>query len=39
MTSSARAKQLGATHGVNYKAKPEWDKAVVELSEGGSITL
>jgi NADPH:quinone reductase-like Zn-dependent oxidoreductase len=31
----ARAKQLGATHGVNYKANPEWDKAVVELSEGG----
>jgi NADPH:quinone reductase-like Zn-dependent oxidoreductase len=31
----ARAKQPGATHGVNYKANPEWDKAVVELSEGG----
>jgi NADPH:quinone reductase-like Zn-dependent oxidoreductase len=31
----ARAKQLGATHGVNYKANPEWDKAIVELSDGG----
>jgi NADPH:quinone reductase-like Zn-dependent oxidoreductase len=31
----ARAKQLGATHGVNYKTNPEWDKAVVELSDGG----
>ena len=31
----ARAKALGATHGVNYKATPEWDKAVVELAGGG----
>jgi NADPH:quinone reductase-like Zn-dependent oxidoreductase len=31
----ARAKQLGAAHGENYKANPEWDKAVVELSDGG----
>jgi NADPH:quinone reductase-like Zn-dependent oxidoreductase len=31
----ARAKQLGADHGVNYKANPDWDKAVVELSDGG----
>jgi NADPH:quinone reductase-like Zn-dependent oxidoreductase len=31
----ARASELGATHGINYKATPEWDKAVVELSEGG----
>jgi NADPH:quinone reductase-like Zn-dependent oxidoreductase len=31
----ARAKALGATHGVNYKATPEWDKAVVELTGGG----
>jgi NADPH:quinone reductase-like Zn-dependent oxidoreductase len=30
-----RAKQLGAAHGVNYKANLEWDKAVVELSDGG----
>jgi len=31
----ARAKQLGATHGVNYKTNPEWEKVVVELSDGG----
>ncbi len=31
----ARAKALGATHGVNYKSVPEWDKAVVEWSGGG----
>jgi len=31
----ARAKELGATHGVNYKAVPDWDKAVVELTGGG----
>ena len=30
-----RAKALGATHGVNYKAVPEWDQAVVETSGGG----
>ncbi len=31
----ARAKALGAAHGVNYKTVPEWDKAVVEWSGGG----
>jgi NADPH:quinone reductase-like Zn-dependent oxidoreductase len=31
----ARAKELGATHGINYKANPEWDKAVVTLTNGG----
>ena len=31
----ARAKALGAAHGVNYKATPEWDKAVVELTGSG----
>jgi len=31
----ARAKSLGATHGVNYKTTPDWDKAVVEQSGGG----
>jgi NADPH:quinone reductase-like Zn-dependent oxidoreductase len=30
-----RAKQLGAAHGVNYRANPEWGKAVIELSDGG----
>jgi NADPH:quinone reductase-like Zn-dependent oxidoreductase len=31
----ARAKELGAAHGVNYKSTPEWDKAVVAWSGGG----
>src|SRR5205814_8836644 len=31
----ARAKDLGAAHGVNYKTTPEWDKAVVAWSGGG----
>jgi NADPH:quinone reductase-like Zn-dependent oxidoreductase len=31
----ARAMELGAAYGVNYKATPEWDKRVVELSGGG----
>ncbi len=31
----ARARELGATHGINYKANPEWDKAVIDLSDGG----
>jgi NADPH:quinone reductase-like Zn-dependent oxidoreductase len=31
----ARTRELGATHGVNYKTTPEWDKAVVEASGGG----
>jgi NADPH:quinone reductase-like Zn-dependent oxidoreductase len=30
----ARAKALGAAHGVNYKATPDWDKAAVELTGG-----
>jgi NADPH:quinone reductase-like Zn-dependent oxidoreductase len=31
----ARAKALGAAHGINYKTTPEWDKAVVAWSAGG----
>ncbi len=31
----ARAKELGAAYGVNYKSTPEWDKAAVEWSGGG----
>ena len=30
-----RAKALGAAHGVNYKAVPEWEAAVVALTGGG----
>ncbi len=28
----AKAKALGATHGINYKTTPEWDKAAIELT-------
>jgi len=31
----ARAKALGATHGINYRTTPEWQDAVVQLSGGG----
>ncbi|HEY5211201.1 MAG TPA: NAD(P)-dependent alcohol dehydrogenase [Stellaceae bacterium] len=31
----ARAKTLGAAHGINYKTTPEWDKAAVEITKGG----
>ena len=31
----ARAKQLGALVGINYKTTPEWDKAVLEATGGG----
>jgi NADPH:quinone reductase-like Zn-dependent oxidoreductase len=31
----ARAKKLGAAHGINYKTTPEWDKAAVEFTHGG----
>jgi NADPH:quinone reductase-like Zn-dependent oxidoreductase len=30
----ARAKALGAAHGINYKTTPEWHKAAVELTGG-----
>jgi NADPH:quinone reductase-like Zn-dependent oxidoreductase len=29
-----RAKRLGADHGINYKTTPDWDKAVLELTDG-----
>ena len=33
----ARAKQLGASDGVNYKTTPEWDKKVRELTGGVGV--
>jgi NADPH:quinone reductase-like Zn-dependent oxidoreductase len=33
----ARAKALGAAHGINYKATPEWDKAVLEFTGGRGV--
>ena len=32
-----RARKLGASDGVNYKATPEWDKAVVQLTSGVGV--
>jgi NADPH:quinone reductase-like Zn-dependent oxidoreductase len=33
----ARAKKLGAIHGINYKARPDWDKAVLEFTKGRGV--
>jgi NADPH:quinone reductase-like Zn-dependent oxidoreductase len=33
----ARAKALGAAHGINYKTTPEWDKAVLDLTDGNGV--
>ena len=33
----ARMAALGASDGINYKAKPEWDKAVRELTGGAGV--
>ncbi len=30
-----RAKKMGAAHGINYQATPEWDKAAVQITHGG----
>jgi len=32
-----RAKALGAAHGINYKANPDWDKAAVEFTGGRGV--
>ena len=32
-----RARKLGASDGVNYKATPDWDKAVVQLTGGVGV--
>lgn len=32
-----RARQLGADHTINYKAKPEWGKEVLELTGGRGV--
>lgn len=34
-----RAKKLGADHGINYRQTPEWDKAVLELTNGRGADL
>ncbi len=33
----ARALALGATHGINYRSTPDWDKAAVELTGGRGV--
>jgi len=33
----ARAKALGATHLINYKTTPDWDKAVLDLTGGQGV--
>lgn len=33
----ARAKKLGAAHGINYKTTPDWDKAATELTGGRGV--
>lgn len=33
----ARAKELGADHGINYRANPEWGKTARELSGGAGV--
>jgi NADPH:quinone reductase-like Zn-dependent oxidoreductase len=33
----ARAKQLGADHGINYKTTPDWDKAALEITGGRGV--
>ena len=30
----ARAKALGATHAINYKTTPDWEKSVMEITRG-----
>jgi NADPH:quinone reductase-like Zn-dependent oxidoreductase len=35
----ARARQLGAAAGVNYRATPEWDKEVLRLTDGRGVDL
>ncbi|HEV8711505.1 MAG TPA: NAD(P)-dependent alcohol dehydrogenase [Candidatus Binatia bacterium] len=33
----ARARQLGATEGLNYKTTPDWGKRVLELTDGAGV--
>jgi len=32
-----RAKALGASHGINYKTNPDWDKAAMEFTGGRGV--
>jgi NADPH:quinone reductase-like Zn-dependent oxidoreductase len=33
----ARAKKLGASHGINYKTNPDWEKAAMDLTGGRGV--
>ena len=33
----ARAKQMGAAHGINYRTTPDWDRAAQELAGGRGV--
>lgn len=35
----ARAKKLGADHGINYKTNPEWHQEVLRLTEGRGVDV
>lgn len=35
----ARAKELGADHVINYRTNPEWEKKVVELTNGNGADI
>ena len=35
----ARAKQLGADHGVNYKTHPDWEREVLRLTAGQGVDV
>lgn len=34
-----KAKKLGADHGVNYKEFPEWEKKILELTDGRGVDV
>ncbi len=34
-----RAKQMGAAHGINYVQQPDWERAVLKLTEGKGADL
>ncbi len=36
-TKLARVLEMGASHGINYKSSPDWDKAALELTGGRGV--
>jgi 2-desacetyl-2-hydroxyethyl bacteriochlorophyllide A dehydrogenase len=35
----ARAKQIGADHLINYRAKPQWDEEILSITDGEGVDL